>query len=133
MKHNFGIHLTIDIENCDAKKLVDNKFIYALLNNLPTQFSMKLLTPPYIIEYKDNWAKIAGLTGFTIIAESHISIHTFPEQKYAFVDIFSCKHFDVNPIANKIIKMLGSNKATKNIVERGKNFMITQTPLLRVN
>lgn len=31
-----------------------------------------------------------GLTGFILLAESHISIHTWPQMKYVAVDIFSC-------------------------------------------
>ena len=39
-------------------------------------------------------AEDAGVSGFVIIAESHISIHTFPKRNYVNIDIFSCKSFD---------------------------------------
>ena len=122
MNHNFGIHLALDIENCDAKKLVDNRLVYNLLNNLPAQFSMNKMTLPYVVEWKDKFADTPGISGFVMIAESHISIHTFPDQRYAFVDIFSCNHFDAKGIAQKIMKELGSIKAEKHVIERGKNF-----------
>ena len=125
MNKTFGLHLTLDIENCDKYKLVDNKFIYNLLNNLPSKFSMHKMTLPYVCEWKDKWSKTPGISGFVMIAESHCSIHTFPEQKYTFVDIFSCTHFDHKKISNYIIKALGSNKAEKNVIERGKNFNVT--------
>ena len=122
MNHTFGIHLPLDVENCDAQKLVDNHLIYNLLNNLPAQFSMNKMTLPYVVEWKDKFAGIPGISGFVMIAESHISVHTFPEQRYVFFDIFSCNHFDVKPIINFIKKQFGSNKATSNVIERGKNF-----------
>lgn len=124
VKNNFGVHLTLDIENCDEKKLVDNKFIYRLLNDLPGKIGMKSISPPFVIEYKDEWASIAGITGFVIIATSHISIHTFPDNKYIFFDIFSCSHFDAKSIAEEIKKQFNSNKATSNIIKRGKNFIL---------
>ena len=124
MNKTFGLHLTLDIENCNQKKLVNNKFIYNLLNSLPKQFSMKILVPPYVIEYKDPWASVPGLTGFVIIAESHLSCHTFPEQNYVFFDIFSCRHFETQPIIDYLKKQFDSNKATVNVIERGKNFIV---------
>ncbi len=120
---NFGVHLTIDIENCDEKKLVDNKFIYGLLDGLPAQINMCSITRPYVIEYKDKWAKISGLTGFVIIATSHISIHTFPDNQYTFFDIFSCKHFETKSIIDYIKKQFDSDKVTVNVIKRGKHFI----------
>jgi len=38
----------------------------------------------------DDW----GVSGFVLIAESHISVHTFPARRYVNIDIFSCKDFD---------------------------------------
>jgi S-adenosylmethionine decarboxylase proenzyme len=36
-----------------------------------------------------------GVTGIAILAESHISVHTWPEHEYAAVDIFICDN-DIN-------------------------------------
>jgi S-adenosylmethionine decarboxylase len=44
-----------------------------------------------------------GVTGVAVIAESHISIHTWPEFDYAAIDIFTCGN-KVNP--EKAIKAL---------------------------
>jgi S-adenosylmethionine/arginine decarboxylase-like enzyme len=35
-----------------------------------------------------------GYTGFVILAESHISFHTYPEYKFISIDFFSCKKLD---------------------------------------
>ena len=118
----FGTHLTLDIENCDKEKLMDNKFIYHLLDKLPKKIGMKAISPPFVIEYKDEWASSTGLTGFVIIATSHLSVHTFPDNRYVFFDIFSCTHFETKLIANEIMKSFGSNKSEIKVVERGRNF-----------
>ena len=44
----------------------------------------------YIGSKPEDW----GISGFVLIAESHISIHTFPERRYVNIDIFSCKDFN---------------------------------------
>lgn len=38
----------------------------------------------------------SGISGIALISESHISIHTWPEHKYAAVDVFTCGE-DVDP------------------------------------
>ena len=129
MNKTFGLHLTLDIENCNPEKLVNNKFIYNLLNSLPDRFSMLKLHLPYVVEWKDKFSNTPGLSGFVMIAESHISVHTFPEQNYAFFDIFSCRHFETKPIVDYLKKQFNSNKATVNIIERGKNFNVKPSSL----
>jgi S-adenosylmethionine/arginine decarboxylase-like enzyme len=36
-----------------------------------------------------------GITGFVALAESNITLHTYPEKGYIVLDIFSCKEFDI--------------------------------------
>jgi S-adenosylmethionine decarboxylase proenzyme len=38
-----------------------------------------------------------GVTGYLLLAESHISIHTWPEHGYAAVDVFTCGDMDPHP------------------------------------
>ena len=83
---------------------------------------MTKMTLPYVVEWKDKFADTPGISGFVMIAESHISIHTFPDQNYAFVDMFSCKQFDAESAVEFIMDALEAKKAEKNIIVRGKNF-----------
>ena len=129
MNKAFGLHLTLDLENCDGKKLVDNKFIYNLLNSLPKQISMQNIILPYVVEWKDKFANTPGLSVFVIIAESHISVHTFPEQNYVFFDIFSCRNFKTHSIIDYLKKQFGSDNAEIHIIKRGKNFNASSVPL----
>ncbi len=62
------------------------------------------------------------ITGFIVIAESHISIHTFQEKSYVFVDIFSCKPFDHEHARDMIIEAFEAKKKEVNVVMRGKEF-----------
>ena len=41
-------------------------------------------------EYFHHFGKGSGVTGFIALAESHISIHTWPEESYAALDVFMC-------------------------------------------
>jgi S-adenosylmethionine decarboxylase len=61
-----------------------------------------------------------GVSGVVIIAESHLSIHTWPEYGYAAVDIFTCGTF-VNPekAAEVLIEKLGSKNHSVMEIPRG--------------
>ncbi len=118
----FGPHLTIDASNCNVRKLTDVRAVYDILNKLPSFMRMTLMTLPYVVKWKDKWAKTEGISGFVMIAESHISIHTFPEENYVFIDVFSCKNFDTDKAAEFIIKAFEAKKSEKNVVKRGLDF-----------
>jgi len=57
-----------------------------------------------------------------VIAESHISIHTFQKKNYAFIDLFSCKHFDYEFAQKYLIDVFESQKPTVNVLMRGYDF-----------
>src|SRR5213080_508669 len=69
----FGPHLTLDLSECDRRKLSDLSHIYDLLDELPDVIGMHKITPPYTFIYRpgDNPSEW-GVSGFVIIAESHI-------------------------------------------------------------
>jgi S-adenosylmethionine decarboxylase len=118
----FGQHLTIDASSCDRKRLVDQSLVYDILNNLPEKLGMHKMTMPYAVKWMDPGATIPGISGFVMIAESHISIHTFPEKDYVFIDVFSCRGFDVEEATKLLVSAFGAKKHTKDVVTRGTDF-----------
>lgn len=66
--------------------------LWSLLDELPAQIGMTKIAPPYVFPATGD--ADPGVTGFVVIAESHISIHTFPQQGCLLLDVFSCRPFD---------------------------------------
>ena len=118
----FGKHVTIDASGCNWKKLTDQNLIYRLLNGLPEKIGMTKMTLPHVVEWLDKGAKIPGISGFVMIAESHISVHTFPEKDYVFIDVFSCVNFEVKKAIKLLIDFFEAKKNTTKIVTRGVDF-----------
>ena len=48
----------------------------------------------------------AGVTGMVILAESHISIHTWPEHQYAALDVFVCGQANAQKAADYLARAL---------------------------
>jgi S-adenosylmethionine decarboxylase len=61
-----------------------------------------------------------GISGVVVIAESHLSIHTWPEYRYAAVDIFSCGDLLKPDIAaNYLVEHFGAERASVVELQRG--------------
>lgn len=116
---NFSLHLILDLSKCNIKKLTDISIIYDFLLNLPKTLNMNVITLPYVVKWLDKGTKIEGVSGFTMIAESHISIHTYPERNYIYADVFSCRNFHVNRTVEKFLSYFETKSHEKKVVKRG--------------
>ncbi len=121
-KYGFGPHLMLDGYGCEKSKLTDIEIIYSLLDELPSIIGMTKIMPPYVFQYKGLKPEDWGLSGFVLIAESHISIHTFPDKNYLSFDIFSCKPFQHELAVKHLIEKFGIKNQEINVVDRGLNF-----------
>ncbi len=84
---NAGRHCILEIYECDPAKLNDEAFIRTTITSSAKMAGATLLN---LITHT---FKPQGVTGLALLAESHISIHTWPEIAYAAIDVFTCgKH-----------------------------------------
>ncbi|MGC8720572.1 MAG: adenosylmethionine decarboxylase [Thermodesulforhabdaceae bacterium] len=118
----FGVHLMLDGYGCKRETLVDIQYIYDFLDKYPQQMEMTKIMPPYVFRYDAPVPEDWGISGFVLIAESHISIHTFPEKLYLSVDIFSCKPFDTQKAIETLKEYFSIQKAEIHVLDRGQEF-----------
>jgi S-adenosylmethionine decarboxylase len=112
----------LDLNDCNSAILNDLDACFRLLNELPEKIGMTKITQPYVFRYSGLVPEDEGITGVTIIAESHISLHTYPKKNFVFVDIFSCKPFDVEEARDHVIQFFQSKSPTVYVQERGAAF-----------
>lgn len=95
----FGPHLIFDAYGCPLEKLNDMELCFDVLNELARLAGMKKLTEPYILKADSNETlggkDPGGFTGFLVIQESHISIHTFARRGFVTIDLYSCREFEI--------------------------------------
>ncbi len=118
----FGPHLMLDLSDCDQERINDLGFIFDFLNAVPEKIGMNKITQPYVFHYEGIRPEDKGITGFVVIAESHLSVHTFVEKGYAFVDLFSCKPFDTDMARDLIVEAFASKRPEVYMLERGTGF-----------
>lgn len=122
IKYGYGPHLMLDLNDCDSAVLDSLEACFKLLNELPPKIGMTKITQPNIFRYEGRFPGDEGITGVVIIAESHISLHTYPRKKFVFVDLFSCKTFDVDMAREYIIDYFKSRSPKWYVKERGEDF-----------
>ena len=124
----FGVHLMIDgylsQEEEIASTLANPKHLEALLQALPTELGMHPICSPVVVEVGANCHKDpGGLSGFVMIAESHISFHTFPARGFVTIDLYTCQtDLDRDSCCNRLMTAFGLADADIYIQERGMRY-----------
>ncbi|MCX5749483.1 MAG: adenosylmethionine decarboxylase [Candidatus Saganbacteria bacterium] len=122
VQYGFGPHLMIDCYGCNKEKLSDMDLIFDTLDKFPDTIKMTKIMPPYVFKYQGVVPEDYGISGVVLIAESHITIHTFPEKQHAFIDIFSCKDFDTAPATAFMIDLFEAANYDVQLSSRGMEF-----------
>lgn len=60
-----------------------------------------------------------GVTGVIMLAESHLAVHTWPEEAYAAVDLFTCGRLDPAPGIDYLARFFGAGRVDHRSLDRG--------------
>lgn len=123
----FGQHLTIDGYNGNYEKLKDFELVKSVIFNLPKELGMHTLGEPLLYEVGPNNKKDpGGITGIIAIAESHISIHTFPKRRFVSADVYTCQdHLDVELVLEYFKTNFVLEEIEWNHIKRGTKYPAT--------
>lgn len=114
IKREKGIHIILDLYGVDPQKIDDSIFLNNLISKAVSESGLKSFGTLY------HKFQPTGFTSITLLEASHISIHTWPEYKYATIDIFACDKWEKALKATDIIiNSLKPKKFKKVIKPRG--------------
>ena len=108
-----GRHVYGNLYNCSNERaLRDPEYLERIVEEAARIGNMTVL------EVK-SWKIGEGVSVVAIILESHIAIHTWPEYRYATVDVYSCgDHTDPFTAFDYIVKALGAEKVDYGTADR---------------
>ena len=113
------MHLLIDGYEGNTARMWDEELVRRFLSDFPSSLGMTTLCEPQVLTYNAPVVEDSGVTGFVIIAESHISIHTFPYRNYVNIDVFSCKSFDIQRALGEAKELFSVSQVRTWTLDRG--------------
>ena len=109
-----GSHLLLELKDCNPELLNDLSYIRKAMIETAEDVGATIIGESF------HHFSPQGVTGILAIAESHISIHTWPEYCYAAADVFSCgTTFRPLEAATKLAEALESRNPEIQEIQRG--------------
>jgi len=109
-----GIHILLELYGCNREKLNDELYIRCQLN------SAAKLAKASVLNIVSNKFEPFGVTAIALLAESHLSIHTWPESKYSAIDIFTCgRNMEPKLASQFLIDSLEASNHVLKTIDRG--------------
>ena len=106
-------HLLLELYRCNYEKLNDESFLRCTLNRAAK------LSKATVLNLISNKFEPQGVTAIALLAESHISIHTWPESNYSAVDIFTCgQNMFPEAASQYLIESLNAEEHFLRVIER---------------
>lgn len=108
-----GQHLLADLSGIEAARLSDCALLEKLLRQAAQAAGAHVL-----FSHFHGFGTGLGVTGVVLLAESHITIHTWPENGYAAADIFMCGAAQPELALAVIEQALAPTRRQINLIER---------------
>lgn len=115
-----GQHSLFDFHGCDRARLSHTESIRGALLSAVRAAGGTIVTNTF------HTFSPQGVSGVIVIAESHVTIHTWPEHRYAAVDVFSCGvSLDHAQIRDLTQEALGATSVEQRVFPRGAQTVIS--------
>ena len=79
-----GVHVVVELHGCSGAAMSDRAGLQALMR------AGAEAAGATVVAYHDHPFQPGGLAAVALLAESHLSVHTWPEADYVAADIFTC-------------------------------------------
>ncbi len=108
-----GTHVIAELFNCDEYHINNLKKVEEVMM-AAAELSKATIIKPFFHKFSPY-----GISGVIVIAESHFTIHTWPEYGYAAVDVFTCGDLDYQAALDYIKTELGAERCSLFQLQRG--------------
>ena len=112
-----GYHLMLELYGCDQEQINSRSYLHNLVKAAVKKAGLTNLGSRF------HQFKPHGVTGFTLLAQSHISFHTWPEFGYLVLDIFTCgDQNQADQLAGHFLEKLQPDRVSTHVVRKGYKY-----------
>lgn len=113
-----GEHFICDLSDCDRDLLLDSDRARELFTQAVRDSGLTIVSEGYY-RFSPH-----GFTCFLLLAESHASLHAWPEHGYCAIDLFTCNlEMDIRPLVEKLQMLFGSEQCSVRVIDRNTEVM----------
>lgn len=103
-----GVEWIVDARGCDPARLRDREALARVFDHVTHDLELNVVQPALWHVFPGP----GGLTGFVLLAESHLACHTFPELGSACFNLFCCRPRPVWEWRERLAELLGASDVT---------------------
>lgn len=119
-----GDEWVVEAFGCDAERLADRSVLAALLDRMVNELGLRpigagqwhVFPPP------------GGITGMLLLAESHLTVHTFPEHRSLCLNLFCCTPRSAWPFSQRLVELVGAERVTVRHLQRAYGTVMLASP-----
>lgn len=115
MTEGGGVEWLVEARGCDPARLRSKAALEALFARACAELELKPVAPALWHEFPG----AGGVTGMLLLAESHLTCHTFPERGYAAVNLYCCRPRPRWDFAARLAEALGARAVEVRELARG--------------
>ena len=118
-----GDHYICDLSNCNRKILMNSEELYSIFSSAVRNSGLTVVQEGHY-QFSPH-----GFTCFLLLAESHASLHAWPEFGYCAIDLFTCNlGKDLTPLIEQIKEALGAQTCAIHKLERAAQLVHQRMP-----
>ncbi len=122
----YGRHVAMDLREVSFEKLNDVEFLRSMMYEAANRCGATVVGENFVQFHPQ------GVTGVLVLSESHLTIHTYPEEGFAAIDCYTCGHTVDPEVACDYMKaVLGGRVAGYRALQRGTG-EISDIPKIRL-
>ncbi|GCE11886.1 S-adenosylmethionine decarboxylase family protein [Tengunoibacter tsumagoiensis] len=122
------VHLMLELYNIDREILSNEPLLRQVLDQYPERVAMEKVSPVHLYDIETSNPLDAGMSGFVVIAQSHISLHAWPEYGEVDIDICSCKEFSQEDAINFAKEIFKTDDVEAHFVVRATRSLRPEEP-----
>lgn len=111
---NQGSEWVVEAYGCDAARLADLRTLQTVFHAIIAELALHPVAPPQWHQFPAP----GGITGMVMLAESHLTVHTFPEHQSVCLNLFCCTPRQAWMWRERLQQLLGAEQVMSRVLTR---------------